>query len=397
MIRVSIGYYRTREEALSEIMWVDDLKQFSDTICEPSPSLHHNLAEEFDINGKHYRATMFRTAKGNVKEVKDLGWKDILLVGDLLGRIHKESRDAAAQGILYKRPKWYEKRERGMKTALPKQEEYVRKYVTEVFETIKALGESPDIFGMIHGDFHINNFFIDGNNIWVFDFDECSYGYFMYDIASVISTWLMYLYKPEKTRRAALYEDILPYFRQGYDEHVKLPEEHWALLELFLKDRQCVIANALYVIEESGVLSDMEQMRRYAVRPFQFDDFMEGMEVAVKEMGEVQLKSADAKQTVHKKSDDNETSGVIVFEGRIMTDNVKEYQERLDHALSQGAKELTIDCEKLAFISSVGIRILLIAYQQLEGRLRLVHVNETVEEILYVTGLSETLIDKSAD
>lgn len=39
MIRVSIGSVKTREETMSEVLWVDDLKQFSETVCEPFPSL----------------------------------------------------------------------------------------------------------------------------------------------------------------------------------------------------------------------------------------------------------------------------------------------------------------------------------------------------------------------
>lgn len=42
MIRVSIGKGKSREETLSEVLWVDDLKQFSETVCEPFPSLKNH-------------------------------------------------------------------------------------------------------------------------------------------------------------------------------------------------------------------------------------------------------------------------------------------------------------------------------------------------------------------
>ena len=65
-----------------------------------------------------------------------------------------------------------------------------------IYEKVKAVPEDPRWFGMIHGDFHSNNYFVDGNNIWIFDFDECNYGYFMYDIASACITWALPISRP---------------------------------------------------------------------------------------------------------------------------------------------------------------------------------------------------------
>lgn len=392
MIRVSIGYDKTREETLSEILWVDDLKLSSETICEPSPSLNNNLAEEFDVEGKHYRAAMFRTAKGNVKNVSDIGWKDILLVGDLLGKIHKASQDAARQGITYKRQKWDQKRAAVMEKVMPQLDEKVRDTIQKTFEQVKALGESPEYFGMIHGDFHINNFFVDGNNIWVFDFDECCYGYFMYDIASILDVWLMYMYKPEKTRRQVLYEDILPFFKQGYEEHVKLPKEQWDLLELFMKDRQCVTALALCAINESGILADLEQMKKFAVTPLVYDDFLEGLDVAVKITGEIKTKYGAGKVEQREAKEETEDSDTIVFEGRITSDNAAAFEQRLNNLIDKGLLEVTVDCKDLEYTSSAGLRVFLSASKKLKGKLKLINVNSSVREVLEVTGLAEVLL-----
>ena len=54
MIRVSATPKKTRKEILSELIWLDDLKQFKNTVCEPNVSPRGNLLEEFEINGKTY-------------------------------------------------------------------------------------------------------------------------------------------------------------------------------------------------------------------------------------------------------------------------------------------------------------------------------------------------------
>lgn len=112
MIRVSIGSVKTREETMSEVLWVDDLKQFSETVCEPFPSLKNHIVEEFEIDGVHYRAAMFRTARGAVREITDLDAMHFIAVGDLLGRIHAAGADSAKAGISYKRKNGMKSRRR---------------------------------------------------------------------------------------------------------------------------------------------------------------------------------------------------------------------------------------------------------------------------------------------
>lgn len=267
MIRVSIGSVKTREETMSEVLWVDDLKQFSETVCEPFPSLKNHIVEEFEIDGVHYRAAMFRTARGAVREITDLDAMHFIAVGDLLGRIHAAGADSAKAGISYKRKKWYEKQAPSFAYARENLPADLMERIDGIYEKVKAVPEDPRWFGMIHGDFHSNNYFVDGNNIWIFDFDECNYGYFMYDIASACITWLMNGYHMEKCRRDALNEDILPYFRTGYELHLKLPEEHWQLLELFIEYRTSIMAVSLSRIRSSGIVSDLEKARQFVILP----------------------------------------------------------------------------------------------------------------------------------
>ena len=85
--------------------------------------------------------------------------------------------------------------------------------------------------------------------------------------ASACITWLMNGYHMEKCRRDALNEDILPYFRTGYELHLKLPEEHWQLLELFIEYRTSIMAVSLSRIRSSGIVSDLEKARQFVIFP----------------------------------------------------------------------------------------------------------------------------------
>ena len=64
----------------------------------------------------------------------------------------------------------------------------------------------------------------------------------------------------------------------------------------------------------------------------------------------------------------------------------------LDTALV-GVTELTFDFEKLEYISSSGLRLLLFAQKAMDrqGSMKVIHANETVMEIFEVTGFSDFL------
>ena len=59
----------------------------------------------------------------------------------------------------------------------------------------------------------------------------------------------------------------------------------------------------------------------------------------------------------------------------------------------EGATSLTLDLEKLEYISSAGLRVLLAAQKIMnqQGEIKVAHVSETVMEIFEVTGFSDIL------
>lgn len=46
---------------------------------------------------------------------------------------------------------------------------------------LSSYGKSETTYGLIHGDFHLSNIM---DNMCVIDFDDCGYGYFLYDLGS---------------------------------------------------------------------------------------------------------------------------------------------------------------------------------------------------------------------
>ena len=88
----------------------------------------------------------------------------------------------------------------------------------------------------------------------------------------------------------------------------------------------------------------------------------------------------------------NETTLHIALEGRLDTTTAPELEKELQESLD-GVTALVLDFEKLDYISSAGLRVLLSAQKTMikAGEMKVVHVNETIMEIFEVTGFTDIL------
>jgi len=82
----------------------------------------------------------------------------------------------------------------------------------------------------------------------------------------------------------------------------------------------------------------------------------------------------------------------IAPEGRLDTLTAPELEAVLKEELN-GVEELTFDLEKLEYISSAGLRVLLTAQKTMnrQGGMKVIHANEMIMEIFEVTGFSDIL------
>lgn len=282
MIRVSMTPKKERREILSELMWVDDLKQFKKTICEPETSLRDKIIEEFVIDGTTYRASMFRTARGNVQVTTEITPMFFICVGELLGIIHKVSADEQKIGMHYQRKAMRDEHGELRARVWNRLSANAQKKITEIQSQIDTLPEEIGVYGLCHGDFHMNNFFVEANNIWLFDFDSCMYTHYLYDVAAFVVDCLQKGYKRGKDCRKILSEDIMPYFKIGYCLNKECGEGYWDALEVFINYRIALTVMALQEIDECGVADNLSEIKRFYEYILSADDSLDAMTAAMK-------------------------------------------------------------------------------------------------------------------
>ncbi len=85
---------------------------------------------------------------------------------------------------------------------------------------------------------------------------------------------------------------------------------------------------------------------------------------------------------------------VVRLEGNLDTDTSSEAHDYVNKAIDDGAAKVVVSLDKVDFVSSAGLRILLATGKRLSGTggsLRVCGLNETVNEVFEISGFSTIL------
>lgn len=95
---------------------------------------------------------------------------------------------------------------------------------------LQDLGTGPEVYGLIHCDFLPENLLVSGDDIYLIDFDDAGYGWYLFEIAT---SMFFLLDKP-------YFDEVLDAFITGYRSERTLSDEHLALLPAFFMLRAMV-------------------------------------------------------------------------------------------------------------------------------------------------------------
>jgi anti-anti-sigma factor len=86
---------------------------------------------------------------------------------------------------------------------------------------------------------------------------------------------------------------------------------------------------------------------------------------------------------------------VVEFDGEFDTTASPAAESQLNQLREQGVRKILVDFQKMEFISSAGLRVLLATAQELQkagGELRVCNLNEDVMEVFDISGFSTILM-----
>ena len=94
----------------------------------------------------------------------------------------------------------------------------------EARQVMEGLGKGPDAYGLIHADMYPENVLFKGNEAYPIDFEDCGFGYWLWDIAIALCGWPW-------TEQWHWMRDA---FLEGYAQVRTLPESQLQHLDLFM-------------------------------------------------------------------------------------------------------------------------------------------------------------------
>ena len=93
-------------------------------------------------------------------------------------------------------------------------------------------------------------------------------------------------------------------------------------------------------------------------------------------------------------SENKDNITVVRLEGNLDTNTSTDAQDYLNNAIDGGASKVVVCFDKVDFVSSAGLRVLLATAKKLGGRggaLRVCGLNSTVAEVFEISGFSTIL------
>jgi len=238
ILRIGHSIRRSPSLIRGEIDWINYLARGGASVAKAVASLEGQFVEELDdLHGGQFLATAFVRAEGKPPwEQPNSETPDFYEhYGRVIGRMHKLTQTYQPPDPTWRRLEWDDPINWEISEWLPKGDGIVLERYSSLkahFDTLPR--DDTSAYGLIHQDAHRGNMFLDDSGkITLFDFDDCVYSWFIYDIAMV----LFYAANGQEDM-SGYTENFMKHFLRGYREENRLDARWLKETPHFLKLRE---------------------------------------------------------------------------------------------------------------------------------------------------------------
>jgi len=257
ILRITHSYHRSSEEVIGEIQWINYLYVNGASVSKAVKSLYEDYVEIIEMkDGTKFIIVSFLKAKGKPAHEIDLTNNHIKNWGKLIGKLHRLTKDYLPENTVYKRREWYDEDFFKFDNEMTKRiDPRVVKKSEKIINMVKKLPADKASYGLIHTDAHTGNFFVDGEELTLFDFDDSAYKHFISDIAVALFYYIEFSAKKEDRREIT--KKFLGTFLEGYYSEYNLDRKWFKEFNIFLKLREVSLFNSVCT---SAQFSDPESL-----------------------------------------------------------------------------------------------------------------------------------------
>jgi Ser/Thr protein kinase RdoA (MazF antagonist) len=233
VLKITHSIRRSKEYLLGELEFVQFLAENGVAVAYPVPSSRSNLVETIALENGYFLIYAFQKAKGAEPSENELDVEFYEQWGRLTGQIHALTKQFQPSQPAYKRQEWYQEDVLDYDKYVPASQQIVHQKKEKIFRLIHSLPINRDCYGLTHNDIHYGNIFLADGGLTVFDFDDCSYHWFINDIAIAIHSVLPGYDQEAQFDQIA--EHFLTHFLKGYYQENQLDPVWFTYLPDFLR------------------------------------------------------------------------------------------------------------------------------------------------------------------
>ncbi|MBO4748938.1 MAG: phosphotransferase, partial [Lachnospiraceae bacterium] len=259
VLRISALGDRSEEEYLAETEFVHYLAEKGAPVADVIPSKNGKLVEHFvcasaqdagasaegsaTVDGADCFVSLFAYARGMLLSDNGYRYREgaplselFYNMGKTIGAIHRLSKEYHA---VHKRQQYFDKYDMEyINKLIPETYAELKAAIADRLEKFRALPMDPESYGLVHFDFSDGNYHVDYSDgaITTFDFDNCIYCWYMFDLANLWTHgvgWGMWIEDGEE-RLKYLKENYFAVVLEGYRSETSLPENMLEQLQLFI-------------------------------------------------------------------------------------------------------------------------------------------------------------------
>jgi len=243
ILRISFRPDRTVEHIQAELHFVSYLAEGGVRLSRPVCSENGNLTEVVRAAGIPFTIVSFVRGRGMRMPDNDYRYREGVPMqeyfqnwGQVLGQMHRLAKTYQPLSEVIRRPEWHTW---DVFTGFPYGDRLpaVQTKYDRLIAELHVLPKDVDSYGLVHFDFNDGNFTVDYDNgdITVFDFDDCCYFWFMFELASAWEGgigWAMFRPLAERKDFMDRYMDQV---MEGYTRENTLSREWLDRMPLFLR------------------------------------------------------------------------------------------------------------------------------------------------------------------
>ena len=186
-LRLAHAAERRPSTIAAELDFVQHVAGTGLAVARPVASANGLLIEEVSSERQRYYAVVFEGLRSSQLELDDLDAARYRAWGQALALVHRASQTFPPHPV---RSTWHDQIRAALRT-LPPEETAVTQVLTSGLQWLDSLALKEQEYGLIHGDFELDNLIWDGQRVQALDFDDATYAWYAVDIAVALQdVWL---------------------------------------------------------------------------------------------------------------------------------------------------------------------------------------------------------------